>query len=1425
MWYQFKITNNGNVALTDISVSDATFNIPVDCAFTSLAPTTSTTCIATSFHTVTLAEADAGQVVNNATATGTYAEIPYTATDTLTTPIQQNPSLTLTKSADQNSYSNVGQVITYTYTIKNSGNVTLAGPFNVSDNIIGTINPCGAGPLSPGATTTCQASHTITQYDLDLGELTNIATGHTVFSGNPVTSNEAGVTLLPVLNRAYTIVKTVLDVGGGGPGGHANQAGEVITYQIILTNTGNVSLIGVSVNDPLLDVLTGPVESGAADNVLRVGETWTYTGTKNVRQADIDTNGNGSGFIHNTVSATTTYIPVPQTASADVPVDQVAALSILKSVTEPTYSVIGDLLHYSYLVTNTGNVTLSGPFSVSDDRSTNVACPARTSLAPSASLTCNATYTVNQADLDAGAVTNNASAHGSFNSLPVTSATGTLTIHAIQNPALSILKSVTEASYSAVGDLLHYSYLVTNSGNVTLSGPFSVSDDRSTNVACPATASLAPFASLTCNGTYTITQADLDAGAVTNTASAHGSFNSLPVASSTDTRTVNAVQNPSIQIVKSLASYDDNDLNLIISLGDSLWYQFRVTNTGNVTLTGITVTDDTFAIPVTCPVTILAPSASTICTANSAHTITLVETANGQVSNTATVTGIFSGIPFSSSDTLETTVQAIVPSTISGQVRDDTNGNGILTDKDSGLSNVKIELDNGVCTLGLNCRSTLTDINGIFTFGNVPDGSYVLVETDPPNYISTGDSDPPNDNQIYVIILGGANSINNIFLDRVNPPACSNPDPTNGFVVSTNPANGATNVPLGNNIIQVTFNQPMITSGKASVLTAGNYQVKNTANGNAVAITGLSYDPVTLTVTMSIDTSDPNWQPGVLYNLTIKNIKNACGSSQNNVVRSFYTELGIIGQVRNNLDNKGIYGVFITLTGGSCGSGCGNTTTDLNGNFIFTGFAPGIYSLVETDPAGFHSISDSSGANDNQVPVTLTAGSNSTGNFFIDTPNICVAPSVGSTTPANGATWVSLSTTTLTVHFNQPMITYGGGSVLNVDNFSNAIHNLSLGGEVSILSISYDPNTYTATLTIDTSASAWQPGSQFRLRIANDIKNSCGTNLGSNVDVLFTTTDFISGQVRNNVDNNGIYGVTVALTGGSCGGTCATTSTDANGDFRFVGFAPGNYTLVETDLPGYISVSDSSLPNDNRIPLALSAGNNSSDNYFIDTPADCSAPGVSGSNPANGQVGVSLSTNTISVTFNRPMITYGGGSVLNHGHYENNLHNLSTGGNVSILNFSYDPNSYTVTLTIDTSSANWNPGSQYQLKINAGITNACNVNGQNETDILFTTDIAISGQVRNDLNGNGNLSDLDSGIAGVTIRLYNSGNTLIATTTTNTGGFYTFDTLSPGTYTIRETDPVGYVSTADSSGANDNQITVVLSAGSNSIGNIFLDHQ
>jgi hypothetical protein len=182
--------------------------------------------------------------------------------------------------------------------------------------------------------------------------------------------------------------------------------------------------------------------------------------------------------------------------------------------------------------------------------------------------------------------------------------------------------------------------------------------------------------------------------------------------------------------------------------------------------------------------------------------------------------------------------------------------------------------------------------------------------------------------------------------------------------------------------------------------------------------------------------------------------------------------------------------------------------------------------------------------------------------------------------------------------------------------------------------------------------------------------------------------------------------------------------------------------------------------------------------------------------------------------------------VLAPGNFDNKLVNVSLGGDLSITGVSYNPNTKTATLTINTADADWKAGSQYRLRVRGGIKSACDVGQGVDVNIQFHTDTQISGQVRFDINGNGSLLDPDPGIEGVSIELHNGACTLgvnCPVTLTNAGGFFTFSALVPGTYIIYESDLNGYISTADSYGANDNQITVNLVAGTVSTGNIFLD--
>jgi hypothetical protein len=520
--YSYVVTNTGNVTLASpgtISDDKAT----VSCPTGSLAPGAHLDCTAS--YTITQADLDAGSVTNHATAsmdgaTSNQAQATVTAT--------QSPALTIVKSADPATYDSVGDIIAYSYLVTNSGNVTLVGPFSVTDDKSTDESCPQPATLAPGAQITCTASYTITQADLDAGTVVNVASAHAVFGASAVDSLTDTETVTAVQNPALSIVKSVLPISFAA-------VGDTLNYSYVVTNIGNVTLDGpFTVTDDKATV-TCPTDATLAPGA-HIDCTASYDTVLADVIAELVTNtASAHGFfdgdaVDSDIDTATAYL------------NAAPALSIDKTSTTVNYAAVGDIVSYSYLLTNAGNTVLSQPFTVTDDKTT-ATCPATpATLNPGGTITCTATYTITQADLDAGELTNIAFGTGTYDGNPVDSPTDTVTLPAVANPALSIDKSALETEFNVLGEVLHYSYIVTNVGNVTLNGPFTITDDKSSDAACPVTATLAPLASITCTGTYTIGNADLTLGSVTNVASAHGWFgegdDKVAVDSLTDTVTV-----------------------------------------------------------------------------------------------------------------------------------------------------------------------------------------------------------------------------------------------------------------------------------------------------------------------------------------------------------------------------------------------------------------------------------------------------------------------------------------------------------------------------------------------------------------------------------------------------------------------------------------------------------------------------------------------------------------------------------------------------------------------------------------------------------------------------------------------------------------------------------------------------------------------
>ena len=176
-------------------------------------------------------------------------------------------------------------------------------------------------------------------------------------------------------------------------------------------------------------------------------------------------------------------------------------------------------------------------------------------LAPGETVTATASYTLTQGDLDAGSVMNRATVEGTPpptidpddpDAPPVPNAPvgddDAETIPLPQGPALELRKTGALVGAAEIGGTVKYSFVATNTGNVTLTG-VSI-DDPLPGLGelvydWPGEAGvLAPGESVAATASYTLTRADIARGSVENTALASGNDPAGTPTTATDTVTV-----------------------------------------------------------------------------------------------------------------------------------------------------------------------------------------------------------------------------------------------------------------------------------------------------------------------------------------------------------------------------------------------------------------------------------------------------------------------------------------------------------------------------------------------------------------------------------------------------------------------------------------------------------------------------------------------------------------------------------------------------------------------------------------------------------------------------------------------------------------------------------------------------------------------
>ncbi len=491
------------------------------------------------------------------------------------------------------------------------------------------------------------------------------------------------------------------------------------------------------------------------------------------------------------------------------------------------------------------------------------------------------------------------------------------------------------------------------------------------------------------------------------------------------------------------------------------------------------------------------------------------------------------------------------------------------------------------------------------------------------------------------------------------------------------------------------------------------------------------------------------------------------------------------------------------------------TVTAADGSYRFADLLPGTYRVVETQPSGYYSVGASAGNvsgtirgsvldSDTITGIELLGGEDSVDNDFAeaaparlsghvyhDADNDGVFDSgeagiAGATVQAirvltDGSVAETLSTTTAA-------------------DGSWAVTNLRPG---SWKVVEVTPSGYLDGLDAAGNAggTAQNPGDAI-----TGIRLFSG-QAGEDYDFGELLPSSIAGRVIADFDANCTYSsgdvpladVTVYLRNAD-GDLIDSTTTDSDGRYKFEGLAPGVYSIEEVQPDDYFDGGDhvgtaggTLLAPDSIIDITIVSATSATGYDFCEIPPSSISGRVTADLDGDCQYdsgeplleGVTVYlldsqgnriTSTQTDANGRYQFTdllpgiYGVEEVQPDGYFDGKESLGSEGGSLLA------------------------PDSMIDIALIGG-TNAVNY------DFCEIIPSSISGRVSVDTDGDGEYDANETLLEGVTVELFNSSGTLVATTTTNAAGHYEFTNLRPGTYTVTETQPGDYFDGADRVGS------------------------
>ena len=770
---------------------------------------------------------------------------------------------------------------------------------------------------------------------------------------------------------------------------------------------------------------------------------------------------------------------------------------------------------------------------------------------------------------------------------------------------------------------------------------------------------------------------------------------------------------------------------------------------------------------------------------------------------------------------------------LSGNVSQDTNNDG---NGDTNLANVTLELftdpnGDGDPADGVSVGTVVTDANGNYVFNNLVPGDYVVIETQPSGLLNVSENEGGSDddqngptpvNTISATVDIGENDVDNDFVEIAAGAWTGNVSQD-----TTGDGNGDTN--LANVGIEL-FTDPNgdgnpadgVSVGTTTTDGNGNYSFTNLFPGDYVAVETQPAGLLNVSENEGGADNDQNEGAPTLNNVITGTVDPGETDVNNDFVEASPQPVAIGSFVFEDTDGDGtqnaagggfepgVAGAVVELFVDN-GAGTFVAATDLNGVavpsqttiadglYFFDNLPEGVYQVRITPPANFEPTINQVNADDQGFFDSNIAGETSAGS------GVYVSPSITLTPNGEGAE--------------------GGAPGDSLDNTVPGQNSGDTSVDFGFVAL----GSWTGNVSQDTTGDG-----------------NGDVNLANVGIELFTDP---------NGDGDPADGVSVG-----------TTTTDGSGNYSFTDLPAGNYVAVETQPTGLDNISedeggaDDDRPNNgilNAIAGVVTSGETDANNDFVEgVPAirlEKSLLAFDAANDVNSN-GIPDAGDTLSYSF----------EVFNEG--VTDLSNITiSDAKLGLTNAACAPgsiavggasivctfeNSYTITpadvaagyvvntATTDADSASpvdGTPGTPVTDVSDTGtepsdpenvtdvpnpdgtetadpdplVTDDDNDSSDDPTTALLVQTGAISGNVSQDTNGDGNG---DTNLANVTLELFTDPNgdgdpadgVSQGTTTTDGNGNYIFDNLLFGNYVVVETQPAGLDDVSENEGGADN---------------------